>query len=182
MIMRCVCYTYTDILRFIFFFFFLKAEAGIRFLTVSGVQTCPLPFWSPPSEPPRRDDEGALVGSEPSRPHGELVRAGRHVALGAKGLPVEGDLGARRQALQREPPGRTRRDLAAAHVERWGRGARGRAVRGGGRPGVTEQGLRDRVVDGGGAGEGRPRGGEQALPVGVQIGGTGRHDDDRDPA
>src|SRR2546422_157131 len=102
-------------------------------------------------------------------------------ALGAKGLPVEGDLGALRQALQREPPGRTRRDLAAAHVERWGRGARGRAVRGGGRPGVTEQALRDRVVDGGGVGDGGPREEEQALLVGVQTGGAERHDDDEDP-
>src|SRR5579859_8267419 len=30
---------------YVFFFFFLQAEDGIRDLTVTGVQTCALPIW-----------------------------------------------------------------------------------------------------------------------------------------
>src|SRR2546430_13369546 len=32
-------------------FFFFQAEDGIRDLTVTGVQTCALPIWSPPAVP-----------------------------------------------------------------------------------------------------------------------------------
>src|SRR5205085_3135914 len=40
-------------------YFFFQAEDGIRDLTVTGVQTCALPIWSPWSCP-RRGREGAL--------------------------------------------------------------------------------------------------------------------------
>src|SRR5256886_17111746 len=37
-----------------FLFFFFQAEDGIRYLTVTGVQTCALPISVPPFHPPAR--------------------------------------------------------------------------------------------------------------------------------
>src|SRR5256886_14711165 len=36
------------------FFFFFQAEDGIRYLTVTGVQTCALPIWARPLQSMRR--------------------------------------------------------------------------------------------------------------------------------
>src|SRR2546430_7682491 len=71
-----------------FVFFFFQAEDGIRYLTVTGVQTCALPIWvrlvhRPPRQgrhERRRDqhekqyfeDESRRVGGEPQQ--GQLER------------------------------------------------------------------------------------------------------------
>src|SRR2546427_8823445 len=53
-----------DVFTPFFFFFFFQAEDGIRFLTVTGVQTCALPIslGKVPHEPlPRALGEGAVA-------------------------------------------------------------------------------------------------------------------------
>src|SRR6267378_8053230 len=94
----------------------------------------------------RRDDQLAVVGLEPAGPHGEGVRAGRHISLRpAKQHPVERDACARGQALERQVPERPGRDRAGPG----GVGVRGRGL---GRPveawrdaGVRQQALGERV-------------------------------------
>src|SRR2546427_11494479 len=58
-------------MSYLFFFFFFKAEDGIRVLTVTGVQTCALPISAAGV---RIEDDVALRG----HPH-ELVRVGAPV-------------------------------------------------------------------------------------------------------
>src|SRR2546430_4690965 len=49
-------------------FFFFQAEAGIRDLTVTGVQTCALPIWlhsDPPAEGGRLADRASGIRPQP---------------------------------------------------------------------------------------------------------------------
>src|SRR5262249_61221812 len=67
-------------------FFFFQAEDGIRDWSVTGVQTCALPIWSPGPPPDRRrgarsrgrpDEEGGRAGGGPGDPREAGERLGR---------------------------------------------------------------------------------------------------------
>src|SRR2546427_3479101 len=78
-------------------FFFFQAEDGIRDLTVTGVQTCALPIWSPtPDRDPRRAGRAARPGQR-LRPSGHHADTGVQGAAGRLHLPLPRlDLQARR--------------------------------------------------------------------------------------
>src|SRR6266480_186939 len=112
---------------------------------------------------------------DPAGPHGETVRAGRHISLRApKRHPVERDASASGQALEREVPERSWRD----HARTGGVGVRGRdggpgrRVEGWTEAGVAQQALGECVARGArrGVGGGGPGEEQQSFLVGVQAG------------
>src|SRR2546430_11606083 len=50
------------------FFFFFQAEDGIRDLTVTGVQTCALPIYTPAQNSPRTFNDRPQQGAGSNRP------------------------------------------------------------------------------------------------------------------
>src|SRR6266567_8145596 len=69
----------------IFFFFFFQAEDGIRYLTVTGVQTCALPISDGSCAPTSRSVTRAVTaGSRSPRPRSEERRVGKSVDLGGR--------------------------------------------------------------------------------------------------
>src|SRR5260370_22938774 len=86
------------LLVLVLFFFFFQAEDGIRYSSVTGVQTCALPIFR---------DLGSRAGDAPSRPEPESVPVAEPVPVPAGASPA------------REPRSRTPR-------RRRGRGGRDR--------------------------------------------------------
>src|SRR5437016_7282776 len=83
---------------FVFFFFFFQAEDGIRDWSVTGVQTCALPIFTPKDDTPAQNAAHLLLGSarpitpprpsefrrEPEKARSEERRVGKSVDLGGR--------------------------------------------------------------------------------------------------
>src|SRR6266567_5864174 len=88
---------------FIFFFFFFQAEDGIRYLTVTGVQTCALPI-----SPAKRIEDGRIGGERLEADRAEMHR---EIARGnGAGIIADPSLGLEAITIQQSTF--TRRDMA----------------------------------------------------------------------
>src|SRR2546427_12658548 len=176
------------LLLLFFFFFFFQAEDGIRYLTVTGVQTCALPIspGRPAVERPRR------APGPPLTERGAPRAAARPRGRAAGGRRGSGPVGARRRGARLRP---VRRAVPTERVDKRCRTGRWRVPRGPGDPGserfrelarrrtgaVASAGARGPGAGGcGGPGpRGRGRGGSRGAPRGrsrphVRAGGPRR--------